>query len=379
MAINRSISNINVDDSTDNGKVPVFNSTTKVFDMTTPSGGGVTTMAAIGATPNANGATISGSTLNLQPADASFGGVVTTGTQTLAGAKTFSSSATFNAGVSVLGGGTFSTAASGMQLVGSSTLFYNAGISTSTPATLTTGVSSARFIVGTAAVGTFTSGTHPIIASTAFKPQTITNNGATVTNTATAYIEGTMSGGTNNYALWVDAGEVRVDGDIGDTTNRAAKVWATNAEFTNAPTVGGVAMPTSSYFTLVVGRGSTLSWNDATVYYFSTNIQTNVTTSGINRIYLPFACKLVAATVYGYANTLGTSEAIDIKIRVNNTTDTTITSTFTLDAKHNSQSITGLNASVGAGDYFEIVVTAPTWSTQPQTAQCFVNLFFKSD
>jgi hypothetical protein len=52
-------------------------------------GGGVTTMAAIGATPNANGATISGSTLNLQPASASFGGVVTTGAQTFAGSKTF--------------------------------------------------------------------------------------------------------------------------------------------------------------------------------------------------------------------------------------------------------------------------------------------------
>jgi hypothetical protein len=52
-------------------------------------GGGVTTMAAIGATPNANGATISGSTLNLEPASASFGGVVTTGAQTFAGNKTF--------------------------------------------------------------------------------------------------------------------------------------------------------------------------------------------------------------------------------------------------------------------------------------------------
>lgn len=50
---------------------------------------GVTTLAAIGATPNANGATISGSTLNLQPASASFGGVVTTGSQTFAGSKTF--------------------------------------------------------------------------------------------------------------------------------------------------------------------------------------------------------------------------------------------------------------------------------------------------
>jgi hypothetical protein len=53
-------------------------------------GGGVTTMAAIGSSPNANGATISGSNLNLQPASASSGGVLTTGTQTIAGKKVLS-------------------------------------------------------------------------------------------------------------------------------------------------------------------------------------------------------------------------------------------------------------------------------------------------
>jgi hypothetical protein len=51
--------------------------------------GGTITLSAIGSTPNANGATITGSVLNLEPASASFGGVVTTGTQTFAGAKTF--------------------------------------------------------------------------------------------------------------------------------------------------------------------------------------------------------------------------------------------------------------------------------------------------
>jgi hypothetical protein len=51
---------------------------------------GITALAAIGSTANANGATISGSTLNLEPASSSFGGIVTTGTQTFAGAKTFS-------------------------------------------------------------------------------------------------------------------------------------------------------------------------------------------------------------------------------------------------------------------------------------------------
>lgn len=54
-------------------------------------GSGVTTLAAIGSTPNANAGTISGTTLNLQPADGTFGGVVTTAAQTFAGAKTFAS------------------------------------------------------------------------------------------------------------------------------------------------------------------------------------------------------------------------------------------------------------------------------------------------
>jgi hypothetical protein len=64
------------------------------------------TLSAIGSTANANGATLTGQVLNLQPADASFGGVVTTGTQTFAGAKTFTSalsgtSATFLGNVGI--------------------------------------------------------------------------------------------------------------------------------------------------------------------------------------------------------------------------------------------------------------------------------------
>jgi hypothetical protein len=65
---------------------------------------GVTTMAAIGSVPNANGASISTNTLTLQPANATFGGVVTTATQTFAGAKTFSSDITVN-GITIGEGG----------------------------------------------------------------------------------------------------------------------------------------------------------------------------------------------------------------------------------------------------------------------------------
>lgn len=52
--------------------------------------GDVTTLAAVGSSPSNNGASISGNTLTLQPADGTHPGVITSGTQTIGGAKTFS-------------------------------------------------------------------------------------------------------------------------------------------------------------------------------------------------------------------------------------------------------------------------------------------------
>lgn len=60
----------------------------------TGAGGGIATLSAIGAVPNANGATITGTVINLQPANATFGGVVTTTAQPFAGVKTFNANVT---------------------------------------------------------------------------------------------------------------------------------------------------------------------------------------------------------------------------------------------------------------------------------------------
>jgi hypothetical protein len=49
------------------------------------------TLAAVGASPSANGASLSGQVLTLQPADGTHPGLLTSGTQTIGGAKTFSS------------------------------------------------------------------------------------------------------------------------------------------------------------------------------------------------------------------------------------------------------------------------------------------------
>jgi hypothetical protein len=50
---------------------------------------GDVTLAAIGSSPNANGASLSGQALTLQPANDTFGGVLTAGTQDIAGSKLF--------------------------------------------------------------------------------------------------------------------------------------------------------------------------------------------------------------------------------------------------------------------------------------------------
>lgn len=55
-------------------------------------GGGVSSLSSIGSTPNANAGTITGSVLNFQPANESFGGMMTILSQSFGGNKTFADS-----------------------------------------------------------------------------------------------------------------------------------------------------------------------------------------------------------------------------------------------------------------------------------------------
>lgn len=75
------------------GQTVIWNNTLKKFQSGTA---GVNGLGAFGSTPNANGASISGNTLTLQPASASFPGGVTTGNQTFEGFKTFNNNVMIN-------------------------------------------------------------------------------------------------------------------------------------------------------------------------------------------------------------------------------------------------------------------------------------------
>jgi len=73
---------------------------------------GVSTVASISATSNAKGATISGTTITLTPADGTNGGVITTAAQTFAGTKTF---ADVNVSGAIIGSSTISSTIAGFN------------------------------------------------------------------------------------------------------------------------------------------------------------------------------------------------------------------------------------------------------------------------
>jgi hypothetical protein len=201
---------------------------------------GDVTLTTIGATPNANGATLTGQVLNLQPANASFGGVVTTTTQTFAGDKTFTGSistntTTTNANFTVAGNTPdyFTVNTSELQLVGSTNVGTRAFMRGSSGGGVTANTSQASFIIGTMALTEGSSGTHPLITQLALKPLNVTDGTATTTNGATLYVEGAATGTatiTNNYAIWSDAGTNRFDGSAifsdGTTISPSAKIHA---------------------------------------------------------------------------------------------------------------------------------------------------------
>ena len=90
--------------SAGNSSSYIWNGTAWVQTITFVDTSGVTTVGALdGGTANANSASISGTTIYLQSASATYAGLVNTATQTFAGAKTFSSLLTASTGLTVTG------------------------------------------------------------------------------------------------------------------------------------------------------------------------------------------------------------------------------------------------------------------------------------
>lgn len=106
---------------------------------------------------------------------------------------------------------------------------------------------------------------------------------------------------------------------------------------------------------------------DATTYFLSTTTATTSFTAtgrAQTRFYMPKAGTINVC--YGQiACSAGTSEATTLALRLNNTTDTNVSTSLVLNTASVTFNNTALGISVAAGDYIEVKLICPTWATNP--------------
>lgn len=119
-----------------------------------------------------------------------------------------------------------------------------------------------------------------------------------------------------------------------------------------------------------------------TNYYFGAPVQVSTssmtTTATRRRFYFPSAGTITKAyvTVVNDGGTAGTSETSTLYIRLNNSTDTSISSSIVTNSTGTFNN-TGLSLAVSAGDYIELKWATPTtYSTAPTNIEMSVQLEF---
>jgi hypothetical protein len=122
-------------------------------------------------------------------------------------------------------------------------------------------------------------------------------------------------------------------------------------------------------YVLTIINDTTSGPASGATYFFVNKSFTTTTASGtaMSRMTVPFAGTVTK--VYGavtVAGTLGSTENGTLSLRLNDTTDTTISSTLKLNTTSNAFNAT-VSIAVVAGDFLEFKFVSPTWVTSPTT------------
>ncbi len=184
---------------------------------------------------------------------------------------------------------------------------------------------------------------------------TVTNTGSTTSITTTGI---SFSNGADDVAFERAAGG-------GDYTLTWPNSDGDPNSYLKSDGSGGLSWQVHSGYCL---QFSAAQFNpaDATTYYMGINPQSAGGTAAVNRIYIPRNGTITAAyVVFDNSGTLGTTETGTIAIRLNNTTDYSISASVANDVRPTVYNNTGLSIAVSAGDYIELKWTTPTYATNP--------------
>jgi len=154
--------------------------------------------------------------------------------------------------------------------------------------------------------------------------------------------------------------------------------WIASTETYAAPSTSGNVMTsdgtnwTSSApggYVLNMNQIGTFNPADATTYFvgvLSTGWETSATTA-TTQLVVPKTGTVTQ--VYGRVYmTAGSSQSVTLSLRLNNTTDTTITSSSNWSSSPVAFNATGLAIAVSAGDFLQLKIATPTWTPTNPTA-----------
>lgn len=192
---------------------------------------------------------------------------------------------------------------------------------------------------------------------------TASNGGILYSNASTAAVlAGTatagqvLRSGSNTTPSWSTATYPATAGTSGNVLTSDGTNW------TSSTPAAGLGYT----FFMQTLNGSPL---DGGVYFPALNntfINHTTSNSTMQIFYIPKAGTVTACVgSFLVAGTLGSNENCTLAIRLNNTSDTTVSSTIQLTAASVPFSNTGMSLAVVAGDYIELKFTSPTWGTNP--------------
>jgi len=117
---------------------------------------------------------------------------------------------------------------------------------------------------------------------------------------------------------------------------------------------------------------------DSTSYVLGGIGITATSGGGVTNVYIPRAGTITKAYIHQLVSpTLGTTETSTVSVRLNNSTNTTITSIFQQDQTTETFSNTSLSIAVVAGDFVEILWVTPAWVTNPTIVYIGVSLLLE--
>jgi hypothetical protein len=232
-------------------------------------------VGAIGGSSNAKGATLTSGVLSLTPADGTNGGIVTNGTQTFAGAKTFNMDLNVNGLTLGMGAGSVATnTATGLQALNANTTGTgNTGIGYIAAAATTNGIHNTA--IGAWSLSLNTTGN----LNSAIGNSSLYNNTTGYQNTATGYKA--LFSNTTSYGNTANGSQALIWNTTGSqNTAYGNGALTSNTTGSNNTAIGYIANVASGALTnaTAIGCGATVAASN-TIQLGNASI-TNVKTSG---------------------------------------------------------------------------------------------------